>query len=82
MSHQTPAQRLIKVLRQAGVERVLGVVGDSLHPVVGASALPGGIDWVHVRKSIDCMHVRNQEAGAVCHGRRGAADRAAGGLRR
>ena len=51
----TLAQQLIDVLRQAGVERVYGVVGDSLNPVVDAIRRTDGIDWVHVR---------NEEAGA------------------
>ena len=49
MSHQTLAQQLIEVLRLAGVVRVLGVVGDSLYPVVDAIRRTDGIDWVHVR---------------------------------
>ncbi|BCB76292.1 pyruvate dehydrogenase [Phytohabitans flavus] len=55
MSDPTLAQQLIDVLRQAGVERVYGVVGDSLNPVVDAIRRTDGIDWVHVR---------NEEAGA------------------
>jgi pyruvate dehydrogenase (quinone) len=55
MSRPTLAEQLIEVLRQAGVERVYGVVGDSLNPVVDAIRRAGGIDWVHVR---------NEEAGA------------------
>ncbi len=51
----TLAQQLIDVLRQAGVERIYGVVGDSLNPVVDAIRRTDGIDWVHVR---------NEEAGA------------------
>ncbi|WP_407992134.1 pyruvate dehydrogenase [Kitasatospora sp. CMC57] len=46
---------MVEVLRQAGVERVYGVVGDSLNPVVDAIRRADGIDWVHVR---------NEEAGA------------------
>jgi pyruvate dehydrogenase (quinone) len=49
------ADQLVSVLRQAGVTRVYGVVGDSLNPVVDAIRTTGGIDWVHVR---------NEEAGA------------------
>ena len=55
MSRPTLAEQLIEVLRQAGVERVYGVVGDSLNPVVDAIRRADGIDWVHVR---------NEEAGA------------------
>ncbi|MGW7448304.1 pyruvate dehydrogenase [Kitasatospora sp. NPDC054795] len=46
---------MVDVLRQAGVERVYGVVGDSLNPVVDAIRRADGISWVHVR---------NEEAGA------------------
>lgn len=43
------AEQLITVLRQAGVERIYGVVGDSLNPVVDAIRRADGIRWVHVR---------------------------------
>lgn len=49
------AEQMVEVLRQAGVERVYGVVGDSLNPVVDAIRRTEGIGWVHVR---------NEEAGA------------------
>ncbi|MER7705305.1 pyruvate dehydrogenase [Kitasatospora sp. NPDC097605] len=49
------AEQMVAVLRQAGVERVYGVVGDSLNPVVDAIRRAEGIAWVHVR---------NEEAGA------------------
>jgi pyruvate dehydrogenase (quinone) len=52
---ETLADQLIAVLRQAGVTRVYGVVGDSLNPVVDAIRRTDAIDWVHVR---------NEEAGA------------------
>ena len=55
MSVPTVAEQLIDVLRQIGVERVYGVVGDSLNPVVDAIRRTDGIEWVHVR---------NEEAGA------------------
>lgn len=51
----TVADQFIEVLRQAGVRRVYGVVGDSLNPVVDAIRRTDGIEWVHVR---------NEEAGA------------------
>ncbi|MER7671980.1 pyruvate dehydrogenase [Kitasatospora sp. NPDC096128] len=51
----TVAEQMVEVLRQAGVERVYGVVGDSLNPVVDAIRRADGIGWVHVR---------NEEAGA------------------
>ncbi len=50
----TLADRLIEILRQAGVQRIYGIVGDSLNPIVDAvrksgGSARGGIDWVHVR---------------------------------
>ncbi|TDB97455.1 pyruvate dehydrogenase [Actinomadura sp. 7K534] len=51
----TVADQFIEVLRQAGVRRIYGVVGDSLNPIVDAVRRTDGIDWVHVR---------NEEAGA------------------
>jgi pyruvate dehydrogenase (quinone) len=55
MSSPTLADQLIEVLLEAGVERIYGVVGDSLNPVVDAVRRMDGIEWVHVR---------NEEAGA------------------
>jgi pyruvate dehydrogenase (quinone) len=52
---ETLAEQLTAVLRQAGVARVYGVVGDSLNPIVDAIRRTDGVDWVHVR---------NEEAGA------------------
>ncbi|MFD0890125.1 thiamine pyrophosphate-binding protein, partial [Streptosporangium algeriense] len=51
----TVAEQFVEVLRQAGAERIYGVVGDSLNPVVDAVRRAEGIDWVQVR---------NEEAGA------------------
>ncbi len=55
MPVQNVAGQFVQVLRQAGVERIYGVVGDSLNPIVDAVRRTEGIDWVHVR---------NEEAGA------------------
>ena len=51
----TLADQLLEVLLEAGVQRIYGVVGDSLNPVVDAVRRFDGIEWVHVR---------NEEAGA------------------
>lgn len=51
----TVAEQFIEVLRQAGVQRIYGVVGDSLNPIVDAVRRTDGIEWIHVR---------NEEAGA------------------
>jgi pyruvate dehydrogenase (quinone) len=49
------AEQFVQVLRQAGVEKIFGLVGDSLNPVVDAVRTTEGIEWVHVH---------NEEAGA------------------
>ncbi|HMG45669.1 MAG TPA: pyruvate dehydrogenase [Acidimicrobiales bacterium] len=49
------AEQLVDVLAQAGVQRVYGVVGDSLNPIVDAIRRKPGIEWAHVH---------NEEAGA------------------
>jgi pyruvate dehydrogenase (quinone) len=51
----TLADQLIEVLLEAGVDRIYGVIGDSLNPVVDAIRRSDGMEWVHVR---------NEEAGA------------------
>jgi pyruvate dehydrogenase (quinone) len=45
----TVAEQLVRTLRDAGVERIYGIVGDSLNPVVDAVRRTEGIEWVHVR---------------------------------
>ncbi|QRP49840.1 pyruvate dehydrogenase [Amycolatopsis sp. FDAARGOS 1241] len=45
----TVAEQLVRTLRDAGVERIYGIVGDSLNPVVDAVRRIDGIEWVHVR---------------------------------
>ena len=55
MAHPTVAAQLVEMLRDAGVKRIYGVVGDSLNPVVDAVRHTDGIEWVHVS---------NEEGGA------------------
>jgi pyruvate dehydrogenase (quinone) len=48
------ATQLIEQLQAAGVQRIYGIVGDSLNPIVDAvrrtgGSRNGGIDWIHVR---------------------------------
>ncbi|AXK46846.1 pyruvate dehydrogenase [Brachybacterium saurashtrense] len=59
MARSTFAQLLVTQLRDLGVERIYGVVGDSLNPVVDAVRTTEGIEWVDVR---------NEEAGAFAAG--------------
>jgi pyruvate dehydrogenase (quinone) len=58
MAHRV-ADELIRRLAEAGVERIYGVVGDSLNPVTDALRLNGKVKWIHVR---------NEEAGAFAAG--------------
>jgi pyruvate dehydrogenase (quinone) len=55
MAHPTVAVQLVTMLRDAGVRRIYGVVGDSLNPIVDAVRHTPGIEWVHVH---------NEEGGA------------------
>lgn len=48
------ATQLVEQLQAAGVQRIYGIVGDSLNPIVDAvrktgGSQQGGIDWIHVR---------------------------------
>jgi pyruvate dehydrogenase (quinone) len=58
MAHRL-ADQLISRLVEAGVERIYGVVGDSLNPVTDALRLNNKVKWIHVR---------NEEAGAFAAG--------------
>jgi len=55
MAHPTVAVQLVQMLQRAGVERIYGVVGDSLNPIVDAVRHTDSIEWVHVS---------NEEGGA------------------
>jgi pyruvate dehydrogenase (quinone) len=55
MANPSVAQQLVRMLRDAGAQRIYGVVGDSLNPVVDAVRHTDGIEWVHVS---------NEEGGA------------------
>jgi hypothetical protein len=68
----TVGEQLVHVLRQAGVARVYGAVGDSLNPFVDAIRRAEGIEWIHVR---------NEEAGAFAAAAEGARDGPARRLR-
>jgi pyruvate dehydrogenase (quinone) len=55
MANPTVSEQLVRMLRDAGVQRIYGVVGDSLNPIVDAVRHTEGIEWVHVS---------NEEGGA------------------
>lgn len=60
MPHRV-ADELVRRLVEAGVERIYGVVGDSLNPVTDALRLNTRVKWIHVR---------NEEAGAFAAARK------------
>ncbi|MCI2423516.1 pyruvate dehydrogenase [Saccharopolyspora sp. K220] len=69
----TVADQFIEVLVQAGVQRIYGIVGDSLNPVVDAVRRTEGIEWVHVRHEEAAAFAAGAEAQltgrlAVCAG--------------
>jgi pyruvate dehydrogenase (quinone) len=49
MARQTVGEQFVGILAQAGVQRVYGVVGDSLNPVTDGIRRTPGIEWVPVR---------------------------------
>ncbi|UYQ65238.1 pyruvate dehydrogenase [Streptomyces peucetius] len=49
MAKQNVAEQFVDILVRAGVQRLYGVVGDSLNPVVDAVRRTSGIDWIQVR---------------------------------
>ncbi|MEU0371953.1 pyruvate dehydrogenase [Streptomyces sp. NPDC006283] len=49
MAKQNVAEQFVDILVRAGVQRLYGVVGDSLNPVVDAVRRNSAIDWVQVR---------------------------------
>ena len=67
------ADELVETLVQAGVQRIFGLVGDSLNPVIDALHRSGKIEWVHVRHEETAAFAAGAEAQltgklAVCAG--------------
>src|ERR1700676_2290052 len=70
---QTVAEHLVGTLVKAGVERIYGIVGDSLNPVTDAIRRSGKVRWVHVRHEETAAFAAGAEAQlsrplAVCAG--------------
>ena len=70
---RTVAEHLVNILSQAGVQRVYGVVGDSLNPVTDALRRSGKVQWVDVRHEETAAFAAGAEAQltgqlAVCAG--------------
>jgi pyruvate dehydrogenase (quinone) len=56
------ADELIRRLAEAGVERIYGVVGDSLNPVTDALRLNSKVKWIHVRHEETAAFAAGAEA--------------------
>lgn len=72
-SSKTVADELVERLVEAGVERVYGIVGDSLNSISDAIRRSGKIKWVHVRHEEGAAFAASAEAQlsgklAVCAG--------------
>jgi pyruvate dehydrogenase (quinone) len=46
---QTVADFMVDTLKQAGIQRIFGIVGDSLNGFTDSLRRKGGINWVHMR---------------------------------
>ncbi|SEH41419.1 ubiquinone-dependent pyruvate dehydrogenase [Magnetospirillum fulvum] len=73
MSADTVADLFVQTLVRAGVQRIYGVVGDSLNGITEALRQQGEIDWVHVRHEESAAFAAGAEAHltdqlAVCAG--------------
>ncbi len=70
---RTVAENVVDTLVKAGVQRIYGIVGDSLNPVTDAIRRSGKIRWVHVRHEETAAFAAGAEAQltgqlAVCAG--------------
>ncbi|WP_432122704.1 pyruvate dehydrogenase [Streptomyces sp. S1] len=62
MAKQNVAEQFVDILVRAGVQRLYGVVGDSLNPVVDAIRRTKGVDWIHVRHEETAAFAAGAEA--------------------
>jgi pyruvate dehydrogenase (quinone) len=70
---QTVADFMVDALKQAGIKRIYGIVGDSLNGMSDSLRRKGGIDWIHVRHEEAAAFAAGAEAHltgelAVCAG--------------
>src|SRR6266849_5363663 len=70
---RTVAEDLVDTLARAGVQRIYGIVGDSLNPVTDAIRRRDKVRWVHVRHEETAAFAAGAEAQltgqlAVCAG--------------
>ncbi|MEU3607425.1 pyruvate dehydrogenase [Streptomyces sp. NPDC035033] len=62
MAKQNVAEQFVDILARAGVQRLYGVVGDSLNPVVDAVRRNPAIDWIQVRHEETAAFAAGAEA--------------------
>jgi pyruvate dehydrogenase (quinone) len=62
MANPTVAEELVETLVRAGVERIYGLVGDSLNPITDAIRRSGKLRWVHVRHEESAAFAAGAEA--------------------
>ncbi|WP_282695642.1 pyruvate dehydrogenase [Streptomyces sp. CC208A] len=62
MARQNVAEQFVDILVRAGVQRLYGVVGDSLNPVVDAIRRHSAIDWIQVRHEETAAFAAGAEA--------------------
>ncbi|MFJ9812858.1 pyruvate dehydrogenase [Streptomyces sp. NPDC101158] len=62
MGKQNVAEQFVDILVRAGVQRLYGVVGDSLNPVVDAIRRDSAIDWIQVRHEETAAFAAGAEA--------------------
>jgi pyruvate dehydrogenase (quinone) len=70
---RTVADFMVDTLKQAGVKRIYGIVGDSLNGFTDSLRRKGGVDWVHMRHEEAAAFAAGAEAHltgelAVCAG--------------
>ncbi|MCS4511391.1 ubiquinone-dependent pyruvate dehydrogenase [Xylophilus ampelinus] len=73
MAQPNVAEVFVDTLREAGIRRIYGVVGDSLNGITEVLRARGDIDWVHVRHEETAAFAAGAEAHltgrlAVCAG--------------
>lgn len=56
------AKQLVEELYHSGVQRIYGLVGDSLNPIVDAVRRTEGIEWVHVHNEEAAAFAASAEA--------------------
>ena len=59
---RTVAEELVETLAQAGVQRIYGLVGDSLNPFTDALHRSGKVEWIHVRHEETAAFAAGAEA--------------------